>query len=262
MNLFSRTFLVGLLSVILVLGLAGCGTGTSGNSGAGGEKITIGTDTSFVPFEYLNQETGEYEGFDIDLVKALMEEVGLDYELKPMDFNALIPSLQSGDIDMAIAGMTIKESRKEVVDFTRPYYDAGLLILVRQDTTDINGVDDLKGKVIATKQGTTSFDFAKSIEGTKKVVPFPNIDQAYLELEKGGADAVLFDSPNVLYYANNKGKDSVKVVGDLLQGQQYGIAFPKGSELRDRVDEALGKLMENGTYDELYKKWFGEKPGN
>lgn len=259
MTKFVKIFIAGVLALTLMVVTAACGTESSSGSD---EIIKIGTDTSFVPFEFQNEETGEYEGFDIDLVKAIAEEVGFEYELEPMDFNGLIPALQAKDLDMAIAGMTIKEDRKEVVDFARPYYDAGLLILVRSDEQEINGVEDLKGKVIATKQGTTSFDFASQIEGVKEVVPFPNIDQAYMELEKGSADAVIFDSPNVLYYAKTKGGDSVKVVGDLLEGQQYGIAFPKGSPLRDQVDEALGKLMENGTYDQLYEKWFGQKPGN
>ena len=147
--------------------------------------------------------------------------------MKPMDFNGLIPALQTGNLDMAIAGMTITDERKKVVDFTRPYYDAGLYILVRSDEKSIKGVEDLKGKVVATKQGTTSFNYASKLDGLKEVRPFPNIDQAYMELEKGSADAVIYDSPNVLYYIKTKGKGKVKAVGDLLQAESYGIAFPR-----------------------------------
>ena len=81
-----------------------------------------------------------------------------------------------------------------------------------------------------------------------------------MELVSGGADAVFFDSPPLLYYAQNEGKGKVKTVGPLYAGQSYGIAFPQGSELRDQVDVALLKLMETGKYDELYKKWFGTAP--
>ncbi|PTX61812.1 glutamine transport system substrate-binding protein [Melghirimyces profundicolus] len=250
---------LGIATLVLVLSLSAVACSSSSGDQAK-EKITVGTDSSFVPFEFLNEETNEYDGFDIDLVKALSKEVGFEYELKTMDFNGLIPALQTNKLDMAIAGMTIKEERKKVVDFSQPYYDAGLLILVQKDEKEIKGLEDLKGKKIATKQGTTSYDFATNIDGVKEVVPFPNIDQAYLELEKGAADAVIFDSPNVLYYSQNKGKGKVKTVGKLLQGQQYGIAFPKGSELRDKVDKAMTKLKEDGTYDKLYKKWFGEAP--
>ncbi|WP_078408860.1 glutamine ABC transporter substrate-binding protein GlnH [Priestia abyssalis] len=260
-----------LLLLICIGSLAGCGTNkeSSGESSSTAvepteestpQKIIVGTDTSYMPFEYLDEKTGEYVGFDIDLLKAITEQAGIEYELKPMDFNGIIPALQTQNLDMAIAGITIKDERKEVIDFSRGYYNAGTSILVRADEKNINGVEDLKGKVIATKQGTASFDYATKIEGVGKVVPFPNIDQAYMELEKGSADAVVFDSPNVLYYIKTAGEGKVKTVGGLLEGQEFGIAFPKGSELTDKIDAALSAVMENGTYDELYKKWFGEEP--
>ncbi len=224
------------------------------------KKLIVGTDTSFVPFEFLNKDTGKYEGFDIDLWDDIAKELRLDYELKPMDFNGLIPALQSGSIDAALAGMTIKEERKEKVDFAIPYYDAGLLVLVRSDNEDIKSVDDLKGKVVGTKSGTTSFDYVKALQGIKEIKQFPNIDGAYLELINKGVDAVVFDSPNILYFTKTKGEGKVKPVGELLEGQQYGIAFPKGSSLVKEVDRVLESFMENGTYDQIYEKWFGEKP--
>ncbi|MFM1655615.1 glutamine ABC transporter substrate-binding protein GlnH [Brevibacillus sp. B_LB10_24] len=262
-----------LLAVVLGASVAACGSNQASSGGEGAangqeagtgttqaSKVTVGTDTSYLPFEFLNQETGKYDGFDMDLLEAVAKEAGFTYELKPMDFSGLIPALQTNNLDMVIAGVTIKPEREQVIDFSRPYYDAGTLILVRADNDSIKGAADLKGKVIATKQGTSSYDYAAKLDGVKEVVPFPNIDQAYMELEKGSADAVVFDSPNVLYYSNTKGSGKVKVVGDLLEGQQFAIAFPKGSELRAKVDAALEKLMENGTYDQLYEKWFGEKP--
>lgn len=224
------------------------------------KKLIVGTDTSFVPFEFLNKDTGKYEGFDIDLWDAIAGRLNLEYELKPMDFNGLIPALQAGSIDAALAGMTIKDERKEKVDFAIPYYDAGLLILVRSDNEDIKSVNDLKGKTVATKSGTTSFDYVKALEGIKEIKPFPNIDGAYMELMNQGVDAVVFDSPNVLYFTKTKGEGKVKPVGDILEGQQYGIAFPKGSALVKDVDRVLQEMMDNGQYDEIYKKWFGEKP--
>lgn len=263
---WSQVAVLVLLSVILAACGGAGGTPAGGNPaqpGAAapeGKKLVVGTDTSFVPFEFRNEQTGKYEGFDIDLWAAIAKELKLDYELKPMDFNGLIPALQSGSIDAALAGMTIKEERKQQVDFALPYYDAGLLVLVREDNTDIKGVSDLKGKVVATKSGTTSFDYAKGIEGVKEVKPFPNIDGAYMELINKGVDAVVFDSPNILYFTKVKGEGKVKPVGELLEGQQYGIAFPKGSALVKRVDEALQTLFSNGTYETLYEKWFGQKP--
>jgi len=243
-----------------VLVLAGALAFTTAGCGGDKDKLTVGTDTSFVPFEFLNQDTGKYEGFDIDLWAAIAKELKVEYELKPMDFNGLIPALQSSNIDVALAGMTIKDERKEKVDFAIPYYDAGLLVLVRSDESSIKSVKDLKGKVVATKSGTTSFDYTKALPDLKEVKPFPNIDGAYMELINKGADAVIFDSPNVMYFAKTKGEGKVKPVGDILEGQQYGIAFPKGSDLVQKVDEALLKLVKDGTYSTLYEKWFGQKP--
>lgn len=253
MNIWKKLGTV-MLALLLVAAMTACG------QSAGGDKLVVGTDTNFLPFEFLNQETGEYEGFDIDLWDAIAKEIDVEYELKPMDFNGLIPALQSESIDVAIAGMTITAEREEKVDFANPYYDAGLLVLVKSDNTEIQGANDLSGKVVATKTGTTSYDYAKGISGIKDVIPFPNIDGAYMELMNGGADAVIFDSPNVLYFAKTKGEGKVKPVGDILDGQQYGIAFPEGSAIVDDVNQALQKLIDNGTYETIYEKWFGQKP--
>lgn len=222
------------------------------------EIIQVGTDTNYVPFEFLDQESGEYIGFDIDLMDAIAEEVGFEYELRPMDYAGIIPALQTGNLDIGIAGITINPVREETIDFSKPYYDAGTAVLVKGDEEEIKTIDDLEGKVVATKQGTSSYDYIKDMEGLKKVVPFPNIDQAYLELEKGSADAVVFDLPSLLYYINT-GADG-KVLDELLEGQTFGIAFPKGSPLKTEVDLALDEIQANGTYDEIHEKWFGNKP--
>lgn len=253
-------FIKWILSTVLLSSFlfAGCNSDNATNAAEKKEVLIVGTDTSYVPFEFLDQQSGAYVGFDIDLLKAISEEAGFEYELKPMDFNGIIPAIQTQNLDLAIAGITIKPEREAVIDFSAPYYDAGTAILVRADEEYIKSVDDLKGKVVATKQGTSSYDYATQIDGIKSLVPFPNIDQAYMELEKGSADAVIFDLPNIQYYIKTSGEGKVKTIGDLLQGQSFGIAFPKGSALKNDVDIALQKLIDNGTYDELYEKWFGE----
>ena len=222
------------------------------------KTLVVGCDTNFMPFEFKGAD-GKYTGFDIELWEAIAKDLGLKYKLQPMDFNGLIPALQSANIDAAIAGMTIKSKREEVVDFAYPYYDAGLLLMIRSDNKDINGIEDLANKVVATKLGTTSADFSKTFK-TKDVKLFPNIDGAYMELRSGGAEAVVFDSPAILYYIKTEGKDSVKTVGPLYEGQSYGIAFPQGSKLREQVTITILKFMEDGTYKKLYQKWFGTAP--
>ncbi|SLM28915.1 glutamine transporter subunit; periplasmic binding component of ABC superfamily [Desulfamplus magnetovallimortis] len=224
------------------------------------KNLTIATDTNFPPFEFKDPKTGNHTGFDVELWDAIAKHIGIEYDLQPMDFNGIIPGLQSGQLDAGIAGITIKPERAEVVDFSDPYYNAGLLLLVKATTNDIEKIEDLEGKIVATKLGTTSEDFLKKNAKAKEVKLYPNNDAMFMELMMGGADAVMFDSPVIANYVREVGKDSVKVVGPLYMGQSYGIGFPKGSELVGKVNEALKALKENGSYRALYLKWFNTEP--
>lgn len=221
-------------------------------------ETVVGVDANFMPFEF--KVDGKLTGFDVDLFEAIAKEIGLDFKWQTMDFNGIIPGLQSKSIDAAIAGITIKSEREKVVDFSHPYYDSGLIILVAADNEDIKVLEDLKGKRVATKLATTSEDYLKKNVDTKELKLLPNTDNLFMELMSGGVDAVFFDSPPLLYFAKNQGKGKVKTVGPLYQGQPYGIAFPEGSPLREKVNIALLKFMEDGTYDKLYEKWFGTSP--
>ena len=222
------------------------------------DELVVATDTAFVPFEF--KQGDEYVGFDIDLWDAVAEEIGREYELRPMDFAGIIPALQTGQVDVALAGITIKPEREEVIDFSDGYYDSGFLLMVPQDS-EIEGEDDLAGKLLAVKTGTSASDYAEANFTDTELRKFPNIDNAYLELRTGRVDAAMHDTPNVLYYIKNAGGGQVKAVGEQMMAHEYGIAFPKGSELVDEVNAALETLRENGTYDEIYEKWFGTAPG-
>lgn len=229
----------------------------AGNAAAQDKELLVATDTAFVPFEF--KQDGKYTGFDIELWDAIAKEAGLKYSLRPMDFNGIIPGLQTRNVDVALAGITIREDRKKVIDFSDPYYESGLAILVNQDNNDIKTAQDLEGKLVAVKIGTATVDYLKENVPNAKLKLFPNINNAFLELATGRVDAVVHDTPNVQYYAKTNGEGRVKVVGSLKSGDYYGIAFPKGSELVPTVNKALKTLQENGTYDALYTKWFGQK---
>ena len=224
------------------------------------KKITVATDTNFPPFEFKDPKTGQHTGFDVELWDAIAKKIGIEYDLQPMDFNGIIPGLQSGQLDAGIAGITIKPERAKVVDFSDPYYNAGLLLLVKASNTDITKVEDLEGKLVATKLGTTSEDFLKKNAKAKEVKLYPNNDAMFMELMMGGADAVMFDSPVIANYVREVGKDKVKVVGPLYMGQSYGIGFPKGSALVEKVNAALKSLKDSGAYRDLYLKWFNTDP--
>lgn len=221
-----------------------------------GVTLAVGCDTSFVPFCFPDEDN-VYTGFDIELLQAFSDYLGFDYELNPMDFTALLMSVQTNKLDMGMAGITITDERKEVMDFADPYYDAGLQIFVKEDNEDINSISDLEGKKIALKEGTASVDYVAENVKECTTTTFPNIEEAYLEVQRGAADAVVYDSPNMLYYVNQNQDCGCKVVGELVDGCQYGIVLQKGSEYTEYINAALAELHENGTYDAIYEKWFG-----
>ncbi|RRZ92916.1 glutamine ABC transporter substrate-binding protein GlnH [Erwinia sp. 198] len=229
------------------------------SSTAAEKKLVVATDTAFVPFEF--KQGNQYVGFDVELWAAIAKELKLDYTLKPMDFSGIIPGLQTRNVDLALAGITITDARKQAIDFSDSYYKSGLLVMVKANNDKIQSLKDLDGKVVAVKSGTGSVDYAKQHIKTKDLRQFPNIDNAYMELGTGRADAVLHDTPNILYFINTAGKGQFKAVGNSIEAQDYGIAFPKGSdELREKVNGALKTLRANGTYNTIYKKWFGSEP--
>jgi len=228
------------------------------SASAQNRELIVATDTAFVPFEFKKGNT--YTGFDIDLWAAIAKELNLKYKLQPMDFNGIIPGLQTKNIDVALAGITIRDDRKKVIDFSDPYYESGLAILVGEKNDSIKTAQDLAGKTVAVKTGTATVDFLKDQVPGAKLKLFPNIDNAYLELATGRVDAAVHDTPNVQYYANSVGKGRAKVVGTVKSGDFYGIAFPKGSDLVPQVNKALATLKSNGQYDAIYQKWFGKQP--
>jgi len=242
------------LSLMIILGACG---GDESSDGELQDSYVVVSDTSFVPFEFY--EDGEYVGFDIDLINAVADEVGFEIEMETTNFDGIIPGLQTGSFDIAIAGISIREDRKESVDFSDPYYESGLSIGVHIDNDDIHDIDDLEGKTIATRLGSTSADYIEeNIEGAE-ANQYEQLDQAYLAVENGSVDAILYDAPNVAYYIQTQGEDSLKMVGDLYQAENYGIAISKGQEeLVDAINDALSTLRDDGTYDEIYEKWFGE----
>ncbi len=227
---------------------------------ANAAELIVAHDTNFKPFEF-RDENGNYTGFDIELWQELAKRAELQYKFQPMDFNGIIPALQTKNIDAAIAGITITPEREAVVDFTKPYYNTGLMIAVRtEDAEKVKSLDDLAGKIIATKTATSSAEYLRTtFTKAKEVKLFPNNDGLLFELMAKGVDGVFFDE-TILQDLAKASNGTVKVVGPLYQGQSYGIAFPKGSELVEKINAAYDSMVEDGTYKTLYMKWFGSEP--
>lgn len=222
------------------------------------DNIRVGVDTAFVPFEFKGKD-GKYTGFDVDLWDAIAKRMNLEYELVPMDFNGLIPGLTTGNLDVILGAISIKSAREKAIDFSHPYFRAGLKIMVRSENTDIKDHNDLKDKVVAVKMGTATVDYVNTL-GAKKITKFPNIDQAYLEVITGGADAAMHDTPNVLYFIKTAGQGKVKAVGANVKAAFYGIGFQQGSPLRDKANIALLEMTESGEFEKIHIKWFGTPP--
>ncbi|NLP40644.1 MAG: basic amino acid ABC transporter substrate-binding protein [Veillonellaceae bacterium] len=241
---------------VLTLGLAGC---SKQETPAQSKVLRVGAEATFPPFEFQDEKTKEYTGFDIDLAKAVGKQMGYQVEIQNMGFDGLIPALQTGSIDMVASAMSITDERSQKVNFSQPYYKSGLSIVVKKDNTTINSFKDLEGKRIAVQIGTTSAKEAQKIKNAQ-VREFNSNSEAYMELVNGGADAVVNDLPvNQYYLAQTDGKDA-KLVGEVANAEDYGLAVAKNNkELADKVNKALDELKKNGEYDKIYQKWFGNK---
>lgn len=255
---FLRQFLLGLLSLVCVLTFAACGGTPSADSGAS-NVLKVATEPAFPPFES-QASGGGLEGFDIDLMNAIGEAAGLTIEFESLPFDGIIPALQAGTVDAAISAMTITAERSQTVSFSRPYFKAGLAIAVRENETGLTSLDSLKGKRIAVQIGTTGAETAKQVEGAQ-VRTFDSAPLALQELANGNVDAVINDAPVTLYAINSGNIAGLKVAADqLLTEEFYGIALPKDSPNVEKVNTALGTIISNGKYAEIYKKWFNAEP--
>ena len=235
--------------------LVACGGGESADSDS---VWLVGTEPGFPPFESITAE-GDFEGFDIDLFREIGERADKTIEFENLPFDSLIPALQGGSIDAAISGMTITEERQETVDFSDPYFDAGLAIAVAEENTEVTTLDDLEGKRIAAQIGTTGASTAESIEGAT-VTTFDSAPLALQELANGNVDAVINDAPATEDAVDSGNIPGIKIVGEVLTDESYGIALPKGSENVEVINTALAEIKSDGTYAELYRKWFDKEP--
>ena len=248
-------FIVG--AFILSLGLAGCGQNSANKTGA--KVLKVGAEMSFPPFEFQEEGSKEYVGFDMDLARAVAKQMGYEIQIQNLGFDGLIPALEAGNIDMIVSGMSITEERAKKVAFSKPYYKSGLSIVVKADNTTIKSFKDLEGKNIAVQIGTTGAEEAKKIKDAK-VREYNSNAEAYMELKAGGVDAVVNDLPVNEYYLAKSGDKNAKLLGDVINSEEYGMAMTKkNTALTEKVNAALDELKKNGEYDKIYMKWFGKK---
>ncbi|MBR6627547.1 MAG: basic amino acid ABC transporter substrate-binding protein [Lachnospiraceae bacterium] len=250
-----KKILAMLLAMVMCMAcLTACGD-TAADTDAK-DVLIVGTNAEFPPFEYLGDD-GNPDGFDIALIKAVGEKLGMEVKIENMEFNSLVAAIGT-KIDASIAGMTITEERLQSVDFSDPYYDAYQYVIVPVDST-IASFDDLTGKKIGCQLGTTGFFIAdEDIEGAEAVGYNKGVD-AVNDLINGRVELVIIDKNPAMVFGE-KFSDKVKVVDGAQFGfevEQYAIALPKGSELVQKVNGALKELKADGTFDALVAEYIG-----
>jgi len=220
-------------------------------------KITVATDATWPPFEYVDETSKEIVGFDIDLMKAIAQEVGLEVEFVNVAWDPLLAGMAAGQYDAAISSMTITEERKKQFDFSDPYYNAGQLIVVRAEQTGIEKPADLAGHVCGAQIGTTGAMEIEKITGAT-LKTYDNIDLAYMDLVNGQIDAVVADNPLAIGYVNLH-KPKLKAVGKPFTEEYYGIAVRKGApEILERINKGLKIVLGRGIIKQLEDKWLSK----
>lgn len=221
-------------------------------------QLTVCSDMPYEPFEFQN-DAGETEGFDYDVVSAMGDKMGLEVEFVTTPFDGIIPALVAGNCDMIASAMTITDERAEQVNFTEPYFDADQSLLVTAENEETFAtLDDLAGKRIGVQSGTTGATYAEE-NGPEdaEIVEFQTGDEMFPALASGDIDAALQDLP-VNGYRATQSEDFV-VTETFATGEQYGFAVTKESTaLLTALNEALAAAKEDGSYDDAYTTWFGE----
>jgi polar amino acid transport system substrate-binding protein len=257
--------LVAIPVLVLVLALAGCGGGGGGTTKSGVQlvssgKLTVCSDVPFPPFEDFDKSspTG-FKGFDIDIVSQIAKGMKLGLVVKDSAFDPLQSglALNSGQCDMGASAMTITPDRQKNIDFSTGYYDSKQSLLV-PDGSPIKSINDLAGKKVGVQQGTTGKSYTEEhAPDTAEIIAFPSDAEMYSAIQAGQVDALLQDLPVNLEHTT---EGDYKIVEKYDTGEKYGFAVKQGNTaLLDAINEQLTKLHNNGTYDEIYNKYFSTK---
>ncbi len=221
----------------------------------------IATEPTFPPFEFVNSQTGELLGFEMDIVRAMAKAAGKDLEIETMRFDGILPALISGTVDAGAAGFSMNPERAKRVLFVNPFYRCGLGFLVKNEDADkMKTFADLKGKRISVQLGSVAATAAFKIEGAK-VTTFDSAGDAILNMMAGNADAVINDHTVTSYILTqnaNFAKSCTHQTGELLSTSVIAmVVSKKNPKMLGEMNAALQKIVDDGTYNELHKKRFG-----
>jgi len=229
-----------------------------GNESVDGQTYVVGTDTTFAPFEF--RKDGKLTGIDMDLLNTIAKDQGFNVEIRSLGFSAALQALSSNQVDGVIAGMSITDERKEIYDFSEPYFESGIQMAVDRDDEAVKGYEDLKGKTVVAKTGSEGETYAKSI-AKEYGFNVKSLDQSatmYESVKAGSAVAVFDDYPVLAYgIAQNNG---LKTVTDKVPGGSYGFAVNKGENtaLLAAFNDGLAELKANGEYDKILNTYLAD----
>lgn len=262
MTILKRLGAVAVSGVLMVSMLAGCGAKESSSSEGGSKKessssaveaikergvLKVGTEDSAIGFGYLNPETNEWEGLEVDLGKLIADELGVDVEYTAVTTSTRGQLLDSGDLDLVAATFTITDERKLSYDFSEPYYTDAQSVLVLK-SSGLKTIDDFDGKKIAMSAGGTEKDSIEAItDANIEFVEFTDFSEAKMALTAGTVDGFAADSSILLSYLD----DDTMYIDTKFSPQPYGVATKKGSDLSDYVNDLVKKWAEDGTLDKL-----------
>ncbi|MEV0621194.1 ABC transporter substrate-binding protein [Nonomuraea sp. NPDC050404] len=272
-----RGYAAGAIALAAALTLTACGSesgtdsGTTSATAAGGAqlvqpgKLTVCTNIPYEPFQF-KDETGKIVGFDVDIVDLAAKKLGVTQNIVDIDF-AVIKSgaaMAAKKCDVAAAGMTITDERKKNIDFSEPYFDATQALLAKKGTGAKSLADvKSKGLKLGGQASTTGLEYVKK-NGFPDVTEYADSAKELLALQAGQADVIVQDLPVVLTWLKKpEVAEKFELITSLDTGEQYGIGLKKGADpvLLKTINEEIAKAKQDGTYEKIYVKWFGKKPG-
>ena len=276
MNMNRREFLAAFGTVAAGAVLAGCGnsnaTSTDSSSDAKSDekkdmtliedgKLTVVAELGFAPFEYMDEKTGEPVGFDVDVINAVAEKMGLTASYLPnQKFDTLVPIIkQGGKADVSIAAITITDERMESVDFSEPYLDSNQAIVVAKGSSETEETLNDASKQVVCQGGTTGDEWIGENLPDAVRVPVDDVTAALTGVQTGLYQAMVVDLPVASYMLSQSFSD-LEIVKEIPTGEQYGIAVSKDNpELTQAVNKALEDMKSDGTMKEIETKWFGSE---
>lgn len=226
-------------------------------------KVVVGIMGTYAPYNYRGED-GEFTGYDVEIATEVAERLDVEAEFVAQEFSGLIPSLQQGKYDMLVSQVTITEERQKVLDFSDPYITNNVKVIVHEDNTDILSVEDFPGRKIGVGLGTNDETYLRTTllpeVGDFTINTYDDVITTLKDLDAGRIDATI-NNEYALKPVVEKNGYKIKSVGEPIKSDQAAIAVAKGeTEFVEAINNALDEMKEDGTYAEIFEKWFGEAP--